>query len=422
MSQTNFKVLIIGGGIGGLCLAQGLKKVNVNVEVFERDKSSTDRPQGNRIHLRHDGLSALRECLSPELLSTVFTKDQHRGPEKPGMSLLSEQISEILRMDDPEGEENKPISRITLRKILLEGLSDIVHWNKRFVRYELSDDGQTVTAFFKDGTSASGSILVAADGANSTVRSQMLPHAQRVETGLVAIASRISITDETKHLIPVPDLLKSGPAIVMGPGGRSMLLATFYPPPNLDPSFSGEDKPYIMWSVGAMAHKWSPDLKNKSVDEQIEEVKFHTKTWHPMLRELIAHADKDNLAYVTVHTSVRVEPWESGRVTFVGDAIHSMTPFRGIGGSQALRDAANLCPVLINASRNDKDLFTDIHNYEAEMLKRGFKWVDASLNSMKMMHMDGWPAFFRNWGFRALNLWSNPSRVLFGPKKAEFDH
>ena len=49
MAPSNFKVLIIGGGMGGLCLAQGLKKANIDVEVFERDKSKDDRLQGYRI-------------------------------------------------------------------------------------------------------------------------------------------------------------------------------------------------------------------------------------------------------------------------------------------------------------------------------------------------------------------------------------
>ena len=37
------QVLIIGGGIGGLTLAQGLKKSGVSVAVYERDRTTTDR-------------------------------------------------------------------------------------------------------------------------------------------------------------------------------------------------------------------------------------------------------------------------------------------------------------------------------------------------------------------------------------------
>ncbi|RUS19675.1 FAD dependent oxidoreductase [Endogone sp. FLAS-F59071] len=417
MTDADFKVIIIGGGMSGLCLAQGLKMANINFELFERDKSKVDRLQGYRITLRKEGVSALKECLPPKLFSNVLTKDQYQGPEKPAMMFLTEQMSEMVRFAVSEDEEQNPISRIILRKILLEGLDDYVRFDKRFLRYELSDDGKTVTAFFHDGTSASGNLLVAADGANSVVRSQMLPHAKRIETGVLAVASKLAISPETKDL--VPEILRLGPALVMGPTGQTMFLATYYPPRDLVAAFSAEDTiPYAMWSVFMKAHKWPFNLAQMNAEQQLEEVKLQVKTWHPMLRDLVAHANLESVACINIKTSVRVEPWESGRVTFVGDSIHSMTPYRGTGGNQALRDAANLCAVLIKvAGSNDKDLIAAIHDYEAEMLSRGFKSVDTSLSTLKLGHLEGWPAFSRNSALRVLNLCINPSRVLFGAPK-----
>jgi cation diffusion facilitator CzcD-associated flavoprotein CzcO len=46
MVQTPFKVIVVGAGTGGLCLAQGLKARDVPVEIFERDETPTDRLQG----------------------------------------------------------------------------------------------------------------------------------------------------------------------------------------------------------------------------------------------------------------------------------------------------------------------------------------------------------------------------------------
>ena len=40
-----FHVLIIGGGIGGLTLAQGLERAGVSAAVYERDRTLTDRLQ-----------------------------------------------------------------------------------------------------------------------------------------------------------------------------------------------------------------------------------------------------------------------------------------------------------------------------------------------------------------------------------------
>ena len=61
------QVLIIGGGIGGLTLAQGLKKSGVSVAVYERDRTTTDRVQGYRVHINPAGSLALHECLPPQL-------------------------------------------------------------------------------------------------------------------------------------------------------------------------------------------------------------------------------------------------------------------------------------------------------------------------------------------------------------------
>ena len=71
-----FKVLVIGGGLGGLCLAQALRDTHIDVEVFERDLGPWERPQGYRLHLEADGLNALREVLSPDL-HRLFTATCH---------------------------------------------------------------------------------------------------------------------------------------------------------------------------------------------------------------------------------------------------------------------------------------------------------------------------------------------------------
>jgi 2-polyprenyl-6-methoxyphenol hydroxylase-like FAD-dependent oxidoreductase len=70
-------------------------------------------------------------------------------------------------------------------------------------------------------------------------------------------------------------------------------------------------------------------------------------------------------------------------VTLVGDAIHSMTPYRGIGANIALKDAALLCSKLVEASRGDKSLLEAIAEYEAAMRQYAFRAVEASLKSME---------------------------------------
>jgi 2-polyprenyl-6-methoxyphenol hydroxylase-like FAD-dependent oxidoreductase len=60
-------VLIIGGGTGGMCLAQGLRRAGVPVSVFERDRTRSDGLHGYRVGINPTGNHALRECLQPEL-------------------------------------------------------------------------------------------------------------------------------------------------------------------------------------------------------------------------------------------------------------------------------------------------------------------------------------------------------------------
>jgi len=68
MSQKNLRVLVIGAGLGGLCLAQGLRKAGVEVAVYERDAGLALRMQGHRIHIDSRGEQALCECLPFSLL------------------------------------------------------------------------------------------------------------------------------------------------------------------------------------------------------------------------------------------------------------------------------------------------------------------------------------------------------------------
>ena len=51
-------VLIIGGGIGGLCLAQGLRRRGVSVAVYERDRTPDVRLQGYRLSIEPPGSAA----------------------------------------------------------------------------------------------------------------------------------------------------------------------------------------------------------------------------------------------------------------------------------------------------------------------------------------------------------------------------
>ena len=121
MSEQRFDVAIVGGGIGGLCLAQGLKKAGVPVTVYERDETPASRLQGHRVHIDPQGSTALHQCL-PDHLWQIF--DATEGDFGEGITLITEQLHELLRIrGDADAADpiarHRSISRITLRHVLL---------------------------------------------------------------------------------------------------------------------------------------------------------------------------------------------------------------------------------------------------------------------------------------------------------------
>ncbi|MGH6673155.1 MAG: NAD(P)-binding protein, partial [Xanthobacteraceae bacterium] len=89
-------VIVIGGGIGGLTLAQGLKKQGVSLAVYERDRTRTERLQGYRVHINPAGSLALHECLPPYLFE-AFTRTC--GKRSGGIRFLTEQMNVLLSLD-----------------------------------------------------------------------------------------------------------------------------------------------------------------------------------------------------------------------------------------------------------------------------------------------------------------------------------
>ena len=85
---------------------------------------------------------------------------------------------------------------------------------------------------------------------------------------------------------------------------------------------------------------------------------------------------------MSIRTSAPVAPWPTGRVTLIGDAIHAMTPYRGIGANMALEDAVRLKRALFAAARGERDLFEAIGGYEDAMRGYAFRAVRNSLQAM----------------------------------------
>ncbi|HTZ56998.1 MAG TPA: FAD-dependent monooxygenase [Acidobacteriaceae bacterium] len=385
-------VAIIGGGLGGLCLANGLKKAGISVMVYERDQSPESRPQGYRIHIDPQGSTALHECL-PQHLWDLF---QFTGGEfSQGFSVVTEQLHELLHLARTEDDadtiaRHRSISRITLRRILLAGLDDVVKFDKRFLRYEEASDG-AVIAHFEDGTTAKADLLVAADGVNSRVRKQYLPHAEPIDTGSVTIAGTLPLSDGVMAL--APHLLLDGPLMVVPSSPCSMFMAMWKRSGEAAESLRSigiegplpGDEDYLILGLGGRPEFFGIDERSGAVSGTTLKgiLRRAAANWHPNLRKLVAMVDEEQLSLNHVRTSQPPRPWRATHVTLLGDAIHSMTPYRGVGGNIALKDAALLAANLIQAQQGKKPWEQAIAEYETSMRQYAFAAVEDSLKAMK---------------------------------------
>jgi 2-polyprenyl-6-methoxyphenol hydroxylase-like FAD-dependent oxidoreductase len=394
------KVMIVGAGTGGLCLAQGLRKSGIDVAIFERDRTPTDRLQGYRLHISSNGAQALEHCL-PATLFKEFLGSAAKSNQ--AVNFLDFNLKRLLTfaiVDHPHAESREiPIGRITLRKVLLRDLETVVNFEKKFQRYEQRPDG-SVVVHFEDGSTAQGGLLIGADGASSTVRGQLLPEAKRIETGIVAISGKAPLNDYVRRITPTEFF--AGPTLVLGPDGRFLFgSAVEFPSndcntavagqldsPSSDDLLFGERVEYVMWGFSCRRQLFR-DFARASGDELLETVLRLTTGWHATLRALIEATAPETTTAFEVKSAERIAPWNTGRVTLLGDALHNMTPYRGMGANMALLDADSLRRALLRAHRGESELIPALHDYEAEMIDRGFRAVDASLRQMKQVHSQG---------------------------------
>src|SRR6266571_1189375 len=110
MNQPHVRVLVIGAGLGGLCLAQGLRKAGVDVAVYERDAGLATRTQGHRIHIDSRGEQALRECLPPSLYELFLATRGQSSRSIIVFSVVDGQLKEEVTQPFPESGNDEFIT------------------------------------------------------------------------------------------------------------------------------------------------------------------------------------------------------------------------------------------------------------------------------------------------------------------------
>lgn len=378
------RILIIGAGLGGLALAQGLAKTGFKVSVYERDASPTSRLQGYRISIRSLGINALTAVLTPEKMNRLsMAKVADVGD---GFTCANEKMEPFFSI--PQGQDaSVQFLRSELRSILQEGIT--IEWNKRLVMFE--DDGEQVIAHFEDGSSAVGDLLVGCDGGASTVKkllpsvygNRLGPTPKVIDTNRAVLAGQIDRTPEWDKLLP---LNKTGFVRFVGPDSRS-----------LGVSFSerADRSPTVFWALSEELE--DPNAFWNIIDQEIEwqeRLSDHCKQlmkkgpWHENLKKLIYDTPKEAimppwiLRTTLFPDSNQFPIVPTGRVSFVGDSIHAMPPDKGLGGNNVLEDARLLSSLLAESAKpiHWPQL---IEKYEREMLARAKIAVQESENAIE---------------------------------------
>lgn len=368
------RIGIIGGGIGGLTLAQALRAKNIDVIVFDRDPGPWRTP-GYRLHLSGEALSALRQGL-PERFEQAI-RASGTGPEAfRTFSIMDHRGKTRFLIPSPAGEDLAMIGRVPLRTILAAEMEDIIRWGVRYERYEERESG--VRLYFNNAASEKVDILVGADGVRSLVGRQLLGRPSAKSAGIIGIAGKTLLTDAIR--ISLNKDLYQGPGFVIGPKG----VGAFYTIHDLSGrsvldggttnSLIRTEEPYMVWSVAAPLSIYSADPAKLTSGQLMEETLRLIRDWSPVYRQIVQQATPNSAAAFPFWFPAALAPWMSRRVTLIGDAIHPMPPTAGLGASTAIIDAVTLAQLLATTT----DAADALKAYQTEMLKYAPRAVDEA--------------------------------------------
>jgi 2-polyprenyl-6-methoxyphenol hydroxylase-like FAD-dependent oxidoreductase len=384
-------VLIAGGGLSGLCLAQGLKRAGISCAVYERDVDMR-RKAGYRITINGDGGNALQACLSDDLYELYLEVSRNNPPRRMSVVVDSHcnELSTAPHYGAPnEGERpHTAIHRRTLRQILAARLGDSLKRDATVVGFERA--GGNVRLLLDDGSSAEGDVLVGADGVHSAIRRRLMPEVQVIDTGVrgLGLFARTPLTPEIHDALP-PILLDGFVIAVDPPTGVTLAMGGMDPrrPPDQAAAAIAPDvhldphEPYMMLTGGIKPgteipapNEWIEDTPRLMHEHMLDA----TSGFHPAIRGLVERIERESLFSANFLRLDPTPPWEPSNVTLMGDAIHAMLPTMGMGGNTSLRDAAVLAEKLATAKRGEVELMTAIGQYEDEMRAFAYPVMEMS--------------------------------------------
>ncbi len=323
------KVIIIGGGIGGLTLARACIDVGIPVEVYEKRSQSEMLSGAGGIFIQRNAMKVYQLLWGGKLYDRCY---QQGGAILDG-GFLSKR-GKLLYLNSPKfiKEENLGICllRSKLQQILYESLpSGTVKNGYIFENFAESTD--SVQASFQNGTITEGRIIVGADGLYSLVKAR-IQGKERLEPPIYSGTCCWRGNFEGKGL-PLDQRYSWGEYwgqgdrfgyFDVGAGRYSFYAFANTPAGGTDAAEGG--------AIQALRSRFSGYAN--PVPAILDAISHE-----PIYRDDIY--DREPWG----HT------WGQGRVTLIGDAAHAVQPSIGQGGCMAIEDAFELAKKLTQLAK-----------------------------------------------------------------------
>lgn len=323
-------IAIVGAGVGGLALANGLAADGHDVRVFERAPAL--RTDGAAVTIFSNGMAAAAGLQAPldGLGAAIDTLEFCTADGRP----FARADLRLLRRRTGFGVATVPRAAILQR--LAETLPAAgVTFGCQVDTVAVTGDRATLTAV--DGTQHTADVVVGADGYRSTVRRTTLGDGDAKPNGWVSWQGLSATLPELAHGSYARCVV--GPAGLCGlmPAGQGLLQWWFDVP-----VAAPDDQSVVDW------------LRNR----------FAAYTG-PVRRLLDEVTDTDIHPYPHVLHGIP-ERWGNGPTTLLGDAAHAFPPSQAQGANQALEDAW----LLRRALSGTGDLTESLRRYEHRRTRR----------------------------------------------------
>ncbi|MFC9627163.1 FAD-dependent oxidoreductase [Streptomyces sp. NPDC056930] len=384
------RVVVVGGGIGGLALGAGLRRRGFEVAVFDRD-TDVAATGGYHITLDERAQSALRELVAPEIMQRLLASAS--ALRLRNRDAFWDRRGRLLgRGPDLSGDSSIDVDRITLRTLLAEEVGDDLHLGRTVSDVGQGDDGAP-RVLFTDAAPVSADLVVGADGTHSLVAQHLAGGRTNSPAGIIGFSARTLRTDlspaEQQRLGP-----RSGLAI--GPWGAALYVGFLDPVGN-----AVLDAPELRMSVTTgPTYIWGAMFPESHATDSLRELRdgelqaallgrFRQQGWAEHTLEVIARADPQSVAAYRFNAAstraTELAPWPAGRITALGDAVHATPPTAGMGAGAAIRDAAALLQHLGRVTDGDTTTAEAVNQFEAGMRQRGSEILTLAMRTVRLI-------------------------------------